>query len=147
MTPPARQVIPSTVAAVVAQLEGTEVEELELSWDDIRIRVRQDPTLMPVVSDPAPSEEDATVAVRAPLNGIYYSRPAPEQPSFVSEGALVVAGQTVGLIETMKLFNEVQSEVGGTVVSIRVQDGDLVEKDQELMRIEPGEPQGEVSDE
>jgi acetyl-CoA carboxylase biotin carboxyl carrier protein len=78
------------------------------------------------------------------LAGAYYSRPSPEQAAFVAVGDTVVAGQVVGLIETMKLFNEVTADVGGDVVEIAVSDGDLVAAGQPLLYIRP-ESEGEAT--
>jgi acetyl-CoA carboxylase biotin carboxyl carrier protein len=71
---------------------------------------------------------------------MFYGRPSPEQAAFVSEGDLVEPGQVVGLIETMKLFNEVTAEVFGEVLRIAVGDGDMVELGQPLVFVRPADP-------
>lgn len=77
------------------------------------------------------------VVVAAPMTGTFYRSPAPGDPPFVQPGDEVKAGQTVALIEVMKLFSELRAEVGGTVARIGAEDRCLVEYGQPLMWIEP----------
>jgi acetyl-CoA carboxylase biotin carboxyl carrier protein len=81
----------------------------------------------------------AGVEVTATTMGRFYSRPAPNAAPFVTVGDKVTADSTVGLIELMKLFNGVVAGVKGVVVQINVEDGELVEYGQVLMRIEPAD--------
>lgn len=76
-------------------------------------------------------------SVRAPMAGTFYRSPSPNEPAFVEVGAPVEAGETVALIEVMKLFTELKAEVAGKVARIDVPDGSLVEFDQALVWIEP----------
>ena len=76
------------------------------------------------------------IMVAAPMTGTFYRSPAPGDPPFVQAGDHVEAGQTVGLIEVMKLFTELKAEAGGTVARIEAEDRSLVEFDQPLMWIE-----------
>jgi acetyl-CoA carboxylase biotin carboxyl carrier protein len=69
--------------------------------------------------------------------GTFYRAPAPDAPPFVNEGDRVSAGQTVCLIEAMKMFNEIPAEMSGRVVRILVENGAPVEYGQPLMLIEP----------
>jgi acetyl-CoA carboxylase biotin carboxyl carrier protein len=75
--------------------------------------------------------------ITAPMVGTFYRAPAPDAPPFVSEGDVVQPGQTVCIIEAMKLFNEIQSEVAGRVARILVENGSPVEYGQPLILIEP----------
>ena len=77
------------------------------------------------------------VAVRAPMAGTFYSRPAPGEPQFATPGDHVEAGQTVGLVEVMKLFTELKAEAAGNVARICAEDGELVDYEQPLVWIEP----------
>ncbi|MEJ8859659.1 acetyl-CoA carboxylase biotin carboxyl carrier protein [Variovorax robiniae] len=80
---------------------------------------------------------EGLVAVRAPMVGTFYLRPSPDQPEFVAVGAAVQAGDTVCLVEVMKMFNTVKSDVAGTVERILVGNGKPVVHDQILMLIKP----------
>ena len=82
---------------------------------------------------------DGTVSVTAPIVGRFYARPDPGSDPFVTIGATVRKDDTVGLIEVMKVFNAIQSEVSGTVREIYVEDGQVVEFGQILLCVEPFE--------
>jgi acetyl-CoA carboxylase biotin carboxyl carrier protein len=76
-------------------------------------------------------------AVIAPLTGVYYGSPSPGAAPYVKVGGQVSAGQVIGLIEAMKLFNEIKSDVTGTVKRIAVESGSLVKARQTLIEVEP----------
>ena len=88
-----------------------------------------------------PAAEDGAkatgLAVLAPLTGLYYKSPSPGAEPFVREGGEVHIGQVIGLIEAMKLFNEIKSDVAGRVVRICVDDGGLVKAKQPLIELSP----------
>jgi len=73
--------------------------------------------------------------VRAPMVGTYYASPAPDKPPFVSVGQQVQAGETLGIIEAMKMFNPIEADVAGTVLAIQCESGQPVEFDQPLFVI------------
>ena len=73
--------------------------------------------------------------VRAPMVGTFYASPAPDKPAFVSVGQAVKAGETLGIIEAMKMFNPIEAEVSGTVLKILTESGQPVEFDQPLFVI------------
>ncbi|WP_147653128.1 acetyl-CoA carboxylase biotin carboxyl carrier protein [Vulcaniibacterium gelatinicum] len=73
--------------------------------------------------------------VRAPMVGTFYASPAPDKPAFVSVGQQVKAGETLGIIEAMKMFNPIEADVSGTVLKILVESGQPVEFDQPLFVI------------
>ncbi|KAF1690868.1 acetyl-CoA carboxylase biotin carboxyl carrier protein [Pseudoxanthomonas koreensis] len=73
--------------------------------------------------------------VRAPMVGTYYAAPAPDKPAFVSVGQQVKAGETLGIIEAMKMFNPIEADVAGTVVAILCESGQPIEFDQPLFVI------------
>jgi acetyl-CoA carboxylase biotin carboxyl carrier protein len=89
-----------------------------------------------LASAPAPVAA-AVLAVRAPLTGIFYASPGPGSPPFVSVGREVVVGQVIGLIEAMKLFNEIKSDQAGRVVRVIAEDGALVKAKQPLIEVVP----------
>ncbi len=73
----------------------------------------------------------------APLSGIWYGAPAPGSAPYVSLGGEVAVGQVIGLIEAMKLFNEIKSDKAGRVARINAEDGKLVRAKQPLIEVEP----------
>jgi acetyl-CoA carboxylase biotin carboxyl carrier protein len=89
----------------------------------------------PLAAPVAPTT--STLAVRAPLTGIFYASPGPGSPPFVAVGREVVVGQVIGLIEAMKLFNEIKSDQAGQVVRVIAEDGALVKAKQPLIEVVP----------
>jgi biotin carboxyl carrier protein len=77
--------------------------------------------------------------IRAPLVGVFYRAPAPDAPPYVEVGDWVEPGQTVGLIEAMKVFSEITTEIAGRVIAIAAGNGELVEAGQALMVVELAE--------
>lgn len=90
---------------------------------------------------PAPAAEQAsgkkTVEIKSPMIGTFYRSANPDSPPFVSVGDKVTKGQTVCIIEAMKLFNEIESEVSGTIIKAPVENASPVEYDQVLFVVEP----------
>lgn len=78
-----------------------------------------------------------TVDIKSPMIGTFYRSSSPDSPPFVSVGDKITKGQTVCIIEAMKLFNEIESEVSGTVVKVMVENATPVEYDQILFVVEP----------
>jgi acetyl-CoA carboxylase biotin carboxyl carrier protein len=93
------------------------------------------PAAAPPVEPPAPASN--LVEVTSPMVGTFYRAPSPEAPSYVEVGSRVVKGQTLCILEAMKLMNELESEVQGTVREICVDNSEPVEYGQTLFRIEP----------
>ncbi|MGK2849931.1 MAG: acetyl-CoA carboxylase biotin carboxyl carrier protein [Candidatus Limnocylindrales bacterium] len=76
-------------------------------------------------------------SVKAPLTGIFYASPAPGSAPYVQVGGEVAVGQVIGLIEAMKLFNEIKSDLAGRVVRVVPDSGTLVKAKQPLLEVEP----------
>src|SRR5262249_8443524 len=81
--------------------------------------------------------DDGVIRVEAPMVGNFYRAPQPGAPPFVEEGDAVAAGQTLCILEAMKLMNQVKSQVEGVVRTIHVQNGQAVEYGQPLFDLEP----------
>ena len=85
----------------------------------------------------SPSKPDAYVAIPSPMVGTFYRAPAPDADPYVELGSLVEVGQTVCIVEAMKLMNEIESEVRGRIVRILVENAQPVEFGQKLFLVEP----------
>jgi acetyl-CoA carboxylase biotin carboxyl carrier protein len=94
------------------------------------------PSQAPAVA-PAPKASDNLITVRSPMIGTFYRRPSPDKPNFIEIGTEMVVGKTICIIEAMKLFNEIEAEISGTVVKILLEDNSPVEYDQPLFLVEP----------
>ncbi|WP_299063949.1 acetyl-CoA carboxylase biotin carboxyl carrier protein [uncultured Polaribacter sp.] len=83
------------------------------------------------------SEDSKYITVKSPIIGTFYRKPSPDKPNFVEVGTDISEGDTVCVIEAMKLFNEIESEISGKVVKILVDDSSPVEFDQPLFLVDP----------
>jgi len=91
--------------------------------------------------EPAPAavatENDNQITIKSPIIGTFYRKPSPDKPNFAEVGDQISEGQVLCVVEAMKLFNEIESEVSGTIVKILVDDSSPVEFDQPLFVIDP----------
>ncbi len=143
------------IEELIHVLEGSTIGELELTEAGTEIIIRRRPNMMmvsvptqqlslthsgvqitPGASDHA-AKEDRSLPIPAPLTGVYYVAPSPTSPPFVNLGEVVHVGQVVALIEAMKVFNEIQSEVAGRIVALVANNGDVVHKGDVLIKVEP----------
>ena len=150
---------------LLALLGDSDIQELKLEGDDFRLEVRRNlpgvapaavvqaaaapPQVLPLPAaaplpatpsappPPAAARRGEVLEVTAPMVATFYRAAAPGEPPFVEVGARIKVGQTVCILEAMKLMNELESEVGGEVVEILVENGTPVEFGQVLMRVRP----------
>ena len=93
----------------------------------------------PTVQQPAQttSEDSKYITIKSPIIGTFYRKPSPDKPNFAEVGTEVKIGDTVCVIEAMKLFNEIESEISGKIVKVLVDDSSPVEFDQPLFLVDP----------
>jgi len=131
---------------LVALLHDTGLREIEFEEGDIHIRlvkdgdggVRPQASAAPVAAaapDPAATADDH--AIVAGLTGTFYRAPSPDAPPFVEIGDRVEEGQTVGLLEAMKMLNPIEADRAGRVIQILADDGALVTRGAPLIRLAP----------
>ena len=146
-------------------LSDSDIQEFRLEGDDFRLEVRRNLPAVAVAAAPVaavaaapaaptqvshevsapstpppavPASRSDLVDVTAPMVGTFYRAPAPGEAPFVEVGTRIGVGQTVCILEAMKLMNELESEAAGEVVEILVDNGTPVEFGQVLMRVKPG---------
>lgn len=95
------------------------------------------PTPEAAPAAPAVSEDSKYITVKSPIIGTFYRKPSPDKPMFVEVGSNINIGDVLCVIEAMKLFNEIESEVSGKIVKILVDDASPVEFDQPLFLVDP----------
>ena len=157
---PADASLLALIDRLATMLDRTELTELEVQVGGTGLILRKPAAVMPVMSiaatpvvpgsvgsagdgvaaDGAPPREAPALArpsVKAPLTGIWYGSPAPGSAPYVAAGGEVAIGQVIGLIEAMKLFNEIKSDMAGRVVKVHAEDGKLVKAKQPLIEVEP----------
>ena len=128
---------------LIRLLKAERLTEITICEGDERITVRQaspGSSDAPASERPAPSAHaasDGTFTLDAPLVGTFYTRPNPEDDPFVAPGDVVQPDDVVGIIEAMKVMNEVKAEQAGRVRRLLVEDGTPVEYGQELVVFEP----------
>jgi acetyl-CoA carboxylase biotin carboxyl carrier protein len=133
------------VVELLERLARDEVSELEVKRGGVRVRVAKDGARvaerMPGATASAPAALAAPVkelpTVKAPLTGIFYRASSPQTEAFVQVGSTVESGDVIGLIEAMKLFNEIRSTASGKVRRIFAENGQLVRAHQPLLEVEP----------
>lgn len=142
-------------------IANTGLNEVKIETEELKLSVKREAgktkvieaAAAPVVAAPAvvpaaaPAASEAPTAVtdenagyleiKSPMIGTFYRAPNPEADSFVNVGDSVSVGQTVCIIEAMKLFNEIESEVSGKIVKVLVDNGTPVEYDQPLFLVDP----------
>ena len=97
----------------------------------------------PVVAEPVAepvaetADDDKYITVKSPIIGTFYRKPSPDKPVFVEVGDVISEGTVLCVIEAMKLFNDIESEVSGKIVKILVDDSSPVEFDQPLFLVDP----------
>ena len=136
------------VTELLERVANAEVSELEVKRGGVRVRVVKDggrlaarapaagdaPQIAPA-APAVPAKELPTV--NAPLTGIFYRASSPQTEAFVQVGSNVQSGDVIGLIEAMKLFNEIRSTASGQVRRIFAENGQLVRAHQPLLEVEP----------
>ncbi len=95
------------------------------------------PAAAPAARAEKPAAASKTVDIKSPMIGTFFRSANPDSPPYVSVGDKVTKGQTVCIIEAMKLFNEIESEVSGTIVKVMIENSSPVEYDQVLFVVEP----------
>jgi acetyl-CoA carboxylase biotin carboxyl carrier protein len=145
----------SQIRELLTILNQTDITELTIEANDFRLSIRKEkgqavfvpppPVAAPAAAPAARTLQPATppppernlIDIVAPMVGTFYRAPAPDAANFVEIGSEVRKGQTVCIIEAMKLMNAIECEVDGRIAEILVQNGEPIEYNQPLMRIEP----------
>jgi len=144
------------IRRLIQLLEGSDINEIEISEGEDSVRISRGPTgqqpaaAPPPPAQPAPAaggeipasgggepEEEEGVVIASPMVGTFYRSPSPDSEPFVREGTRVSAGDTVCIIEAMKLFNEIEAECSGVVKRIIAENAQPVEYGAGLILIDP----------
>ena len=154
------------IQELIKMVNKSNLSEVTIEQKDFKITIKQEAETVhqmiaaapvaahaPVMAVPAPAAVAAPAApaaapaadagtgnyitVKSPMIGTFYRRPSPDKPNFVEVGDEVSVGKVVCIIEAMKLFNEIESEIKGRVVKVLVEDSSPVEYDQPLFLVDP----------
>lgn len=148
------------VDGILSRIEDTDISSFEISVDEVEFKLKRGgQAVQPAVLPPpqpvqivqaasmqtAPAERaaqeiptlsDDIAVVKSPIVGTFYASPAPESPPFVTTGSKVTKGDTLCILEAMKMMNEIEAERSGVITRILVKNGDLVEFGQPLFEME-----------
>jgi len=145
----------AAVDLLAPALVDSGLDELELTVGDLHVRLARPrtavaaapiPTEAPPATPSAPPTDGLTPFgepapgmrfVSAPLTGVWYPAPSPGARPYVNEGDEIGVGQVIGLIEAMKLFNEIKSDASGRITRVLVENGTLVKRKQPLLEVDP----------
>ena len=133
------------IERLISAFDNSGVDSLEIERGGTRVRLAKTPpqSLSPVAIAapppvaPAPAPASNLIEVTSPMVGTFYRSPAPDAPSYVDVGARVGPGETLCIIEAMKLMNELECEVSGTITEVCVENAQPVEFGQVLFRVDP----------
>ena len=152
------------IQTLIKFISSSKVDEVAIEKKDFKIKIRRNipsgtkmvpappqvaqlpvaldtpaaPVLEPKMeAAPVAETNDGTKEIKSPMIGTFYRKSSPDKPNFVEVGDMVEKGQVICIIEAMKLFNEIESEVSGKIVKVLVDDSQPVEYDQPLFLVEP----------
>jgi acetyl-CoA carboxylase biotin carboxyl carrier protein len=141
----------AAVDLLTPAFEASGLDELEVEAGELVVRLARPGAVAPAI--PAALSERAAAPAQpsspwgepapgmrfvvAPLTGVWYSAPSPGARAYVQDGDEIGVGSVIGLIEAMKLFNEIKSDVGGRVTRTMVESGTLVKRQQPLLEVDP----------
>ena len=119
---------------IVHQVPATQIPQQVIAAAPVAVAA----PAAPASEAAAPASEDSKyITIKSPIIGTFYRKPAPDKPLFVEVGQTIGEGDVLCVIEAMKLFNEIESEVSGKIVKILVDDSSPVEFDQPLFLVDP----------
>ena len=136
---------------IINFIKKTDLDDVSIETENYKIRVKKNNTEITPLKEkiPVEIENDKTkpieeieietnhITIKSPMIGTLYRSPNPESEPYINEGDTINAGQTICIIEAMKLFNEIESEFSGKVIKILIDDTSPVEFDQPLFIIDP----------
>ena len=147
------------IREIINFIKKSDLDDVSIETENIKIRVKKNngnfttieqPKIVKTEIQPQPSpvenkvpEEkkektsNNNIIIKSPMIGTFYRSPNPESDPFVNEGDSIKVGQTICIVEAMKLFNDIESEVSGKIVKILVDDNSPVEYDQPLFEVDP----------
>ena len=146
------------IQEIINFIKKSDLDDVSIETENIKIRVKknngnittieqpkvvkteiqpQTPPVENMISEEKKEKTSNNIIIKSPMIGTFYRSPNPESDPFVSEGDSIKVGQTICIVEAMKLFNDIESEISGKIVKILVDDNSPVEFDQPLFEVDP----------
>lgn len=146
------------IQEIINFIKKSDLDDVSIETENIKIRVKknngnittieqpkvvkteiqpQTPPVENMISEEKKEKTSNNIIIKSPMIGTFYRSPNPESDPFVSEGDSIKVGQTICIVEAMKLFNDIESEISGKIVKILVDDNSPIEFDQPLFEVDP----------
>ena len=147
------------IQEIINFIKKSDLDDVSIETENIKIRVKKNNGNFTTIEQPkivkteiqpeaspienkVPEEKkekksNNNIIIKSPMIGTFYRSPNPESDPFINEGDSIKVGQTICIVEAMKLFNDIESEVSGKIVKILVDDNSPVEYDQPLFEVDP----------
>lgn len=146
------------IQEIINFIKKSDLDDVSIETENIKIRVKknngnittieqpkvvkteiqpQTPPVENMISEEKKEKISNNIIIKSPMIGTFYRSPNPESDPFVSEGDSIKVGQTICIVEAMKLFNDIESEISGKIVKILVDDNSPIEFDQPLFEVDP----------
>lgn len=131
------QIVPVPQSMPASQQAAPQVQKSSQATPQVKSSADQSTEVEQGKSEGGSAEEDNLLKVKSPIVGTFYRSPSPEKPPYIKVGDTISEGDVVCIVEAMKLFNEIESEVSGKVVKVLIEDAAPVEYDQALFLVDP----------
>ncbi len=144
------------IQEIINFIKKSDLDDVSIETENYKIRVKKNNAISETIEKPIEvkkvsktieineeidetkkSSSTSNIIIKSPMIGTFYRSPNPESDPFISEGDSIKIGQTICIIEAMKLFNDIESEISGKIVKILVDDNSPVEFDQPLFEVDP----------
>lgn len=146
------------IQEIINFIKKSDLDDVSIETENIKIRVKknngnittieqpkvvkteiqpQTPPVENMISEEKKEKTSNNIIIKSPMIGTFYRSPNPESDPFVNEGDSIKVGQTICIVEAMKLFNDIESEISGKIVKILVDDNSPIEFDQPLFEVDP----------
>ena len=136
---------------LIELLQDSDITELQIEKEGSKLKIKREkfmsayepatlvnrPAAAPVEENTEAVEEQKLITINSPIVGIFFSAQSPESPPFVSVGSRVTKGQVLCIVEAMKLMNEIESDMDGTITKILIENGQPVEYGEPLFLVDP----------
>ena len=122
---------------IVQQIPAAQIPQQAIAAAPVLAAPASEAPAAPAAPAPAASDDSKYITIKSPIIGTFYRKPSPDKPLFVEVGQSIAEGDVLCVIEAMKLFNEIESEVSGKIVKVLVDDSSPVEFDQPLFLVDP----------
>lgn len=136
-SPAKKGAVPETIIQQIPVAQATPTIMPVAAASPVEEPPKKESKVNPKQEGPATKDDDKLVTIKSPMIGTFYRKPSPDKDTFVNVGDDIKPGDVLCVVEAMKLFNEIESEISGKIVKVLVEDASPVEYDQPLFLVDP----------